>query len=534
MQVAPLPRRPASSLGLGGAQRAQHGDDQPAVGPLPDPLDQGRHVAPLGQPDLGEMVQQQPVAAALRRVDVDPGIGDQPQLVAGLPQVHGDAGGGRDRPLEAGGRPLAAVRRTPGCPAPPSPGSPTAAPRGAPSARRCGRSTASAPGAGRRRAGTPGSPRRPRRAPPPTGPGCRRCRRTRRRAGPCGSGADLRDDGEPVDAGERPGQLAQPERVGQPDDQRADLVPAAHVGAHRVRHRAGLVRAEPFQHHPGPAAQRVRQPVLQQQRAGRQPGHVLQPQHHPGAGADRHPVRVQRRGCRPACTGCGRRRPRPAAAGPRAARPPAAGPSRRGSARRCAAASAAARKERPRVVRPRSASRTVTASAARTGIGRCRPAGAGPGVVRRALLPVVRHRQPVHQVGDDRVGGAPGELRVGRRDDPVGEHRHGEGLQVVGEDVVAAVQRGDRAGGAQQLQGGPGRGAEAQVGGLAGGGDQVDGVLLDRVGDVDVADRGDQPADGRGVGDRLQRRRSGSCGRRARRAWPARRRRPGSPSRSGR
>ena len=83
------------------------------------------------------------------------------------------------------------------------------------------------------------------------------------RAGPAVAGArvlagqpdrrqrhDLRDHGELVDAGERAGQLAQPERVGQPDDQRADLVPAAHVGPHRVGHRAGLLGAEPFQHDP--------------------------------------------------------------------------------------------------------------------------------------------------------------------------------------------------------------------------------------------------------------------------------------------
>ena len=183
-----------------------------------------------------------PVAAGLGGVDVDAGVGDQAQLVPGLAQVQRDAGGGRDRPLEAGRRALAAVARTRGCRARRWPGSPTAAPRGAPSARRPARSSASAPGAGRRRGGTRGSRRRPRRARPPSGPGCRRCPRTRRRAGPCGSGDDLRDDGEPVDAGEGAGQLAQPERVGQPDDQRADLVAAAHVGPHRVRHRAGLLR----------------------------------------------------------------------------------------------------------------------------------------------------------------------------------------------------------------------------------------------------------------------------------------------------
>jgi hypothetical protein len=104
----------------------------------------------------------------------------------------------------------------------------------------------------------------------------------------------LGDDRQPVDAGEGPGQLAQPERVGEPDHQRADLVPAADVGPQRVPDRAGLVRAEPLQHHPGAAAQRVRQAVLQQQGAGGQPGEVLQAQYDAGAGADRHPVRLER------------------------------------------------------------------------------------------------------------------------------------------------------------------------------------------------------------------------------------------------
>ena len=159
-------------------------DHQAAVGAPPDPLDQAGDVAVLGQLHVGQVVEQDALAAALGGVDVDPGAGDQAQLVAGVAQVHRDAGGRRDRPLEAGRRALAAVARRAGCRARPWPGSPTAAPRGAPSARRCARSSASAPGAGRRRAGTPGSRRRPRRARPPSGRGCRRCPRTRRPAGP--------------------------------------------------------------------------------------------------------------------------------------------------------------------------------------------------------------------------------------------------------------------------------------------------------------------------------------------------------------
>ena len=259
-------------------------------------------------------VQQHALAAGLGGVDVDPGAGDQAQLVAGLAQVHGDAGGGRDRPLEARRRALAPVRVAAGCPARRWPGSPRAAPRGAPSAHRSAPSSASAPGAGRRRAGTPGSPRRPRRARPPSGRGCRRCRRTRRPAGPsaaattCGMTVSRSTLGN--------------ERVSSHSPNGSVSRTTSGPTSYRPRTSARTVYAtelawcgaEPLQHHPGAAAQRVRQPVLQQQRAGGQPGQVLQAQDHPGAGADRRAAAAPASGCRPACTGCGRRRPRPAAA----------------------------------------------------------------------------------------------------------------------------------------------------------------------------------------------------------------------------
>ena len=60
-----------------------------------------------------------------------------------------------------------------GCRAAGCSATPTAAPRAAPSARRGARSTASAPGAGRRRRGTRGSRRRPRRRRRPSVTGCR-------------------------------------------------------------------------------------------------------------------------------------------------------------------------------------------------------------------------------------------------------------------------------------------------------------------------------------------------------------------------
>ena len=65
----------------------------------------------------------------------------------------------------------------------------------------------------------------------------------------------------------------------------------------------------------------------------------------------------------------------------------------------------------------------------------------------------------------------------------------GEGLQVVRRDVVALVECGRGAAGPQQLQGRPWRGAEPQVGVVAGRGHEIDGVTADAVSDVDRADR---------------------------------------------
>ncbi|GAA3106469.1 hypothetical protein GCM10020254_60430 [Streptomyces goshikiensis] len=62
------------------------------------------------------------------------------------------------------------------------------------------------------------------------------------------------------------------------------------------------------------------------------------------------------------------------------------------------------------------------------------------------------------------------------------------GLDVVGQYVLAAGEGGGGLHGAQQVQGGARRGAEAQVRVGAGGGDQVDDVAADGLGDVHLAD----------------------------------------------
>ncbi len=143
-----------------------------------------------GELHFGEVVEDGGVAAG--GGDVDAGVGDQPDLVARVRQVRGDAGDRRDRPLEARVRALAAVRAGPGVEQDRGTATPTAAPRGGPSTRRYGRSNASAPGAGRRRTGIRGWPRRRRRARRRCACGSRRRPRIRR---PAASSAAARPAG---------------------------------------------------------------------------------------------------------------------------------------------------------------------------------------------------------------------------------------------------------------------------------------------------------------------------------------------------
>ena len=78
--------------------------------------------------------------------------------------------------------------------------------------------------------------------------------------------------------------------------------------------------------------------------------------------------------------------------------------------------------------------------------------------------------------GDDRVGGDAFHLRLGAQLDAVAEGGQGQGLHVVGDDVVAAGEPGPGAGGGEQ-GGGAARGdAEGEGGGFAGGAADVDDV----------------------------------------------------------
>ena len=78
--------------------------------------------------------------------------------------------------------------------------------------------------------------------------------------------------------GKRPAQFDQPERVGDPDLERADNELAAQVGAERVAQLAGSAALDAVQHVPRTGAERIRNHVLSQQQPGRQPGDVLQAQ----------------------------------------------------------------------------------------------------------------------------------------------------------------------------------------------------------------------------------------------------------------
>ena len=109
---APALPSPVSQFGVGGRERAEQRDDQAAVGAPAYPLDQPGQVVAVFGPEVGELVEEVPLALLARHVDVV--AGDQPDLVAGLAQVHGDARGRADHPFEARRRALAAVAAGPG------------------------------------------------------------------------------------------------------------------------------------------------------------------------------------------------------------------------------------------------------------------------------------------------------------------------------------------------------------------------------------------------------------------------------------
>src|SRR3984885_511296 len=123
-----------------------------------------------------------------------------------------------------------------------------------------------------------------------------------------------------------------------------------------------------------------------------------------------------------------------------------------------------------------------------SGISSPQTAAAAPAATRQ------RPEQPVHDVAglssgprqrglrddprDDLLRQVPLDQRLGGRQQPVREHRDDQGLDVIGDDVVPAVERGPRPGRAQQLQRGPRRRAQPQLRRGPGRGRERDDVLL--------------------------------------------------------
>ena len=281
------------------------------------------------------------------------------------------------------------------------------APPGGPSACRPGRWSASAPCAGRRRCGTRGWRRRRRRAmatdrltlsPPTPGPA----------EATAGSGCTV---GTTVSVS-----TAVNERVSSTSPNGSATAAAAGRSCSGRGRRSGsgsahrvLPRPDPVQGEPRPAAQRVGQPVLEQQQPGRQQGDVLSAER-TGPAAPRHPGGRDVAGAGQPEPGPRRPRRRPPAAARPGRSPPAAGRARRARTR-----TAPRRCRRREGSGPGWSGRTAPA---RTGSDP--PARTG-GAVGRA-----RHRDRAQHRLDHAVGAAPGDLRLGGRAAAGGRARAGQ------------------------------------------------------------------------------------------------------------
>ncbi|SCD63868.1 hypothetical protein GA0115235_105511 [Streptomyces sp. DpondAA-F4a] len=115
-----------------------------------------------------------------------------------------------------------------------------------------------------------------------------------------------------------------------------------------------------------------------------------------------------------------------------------------------------------------------------------------------------RDRCALQDVQDDLLRGAAVELGLCRRQQPVGEHRHRERLDVVGQRVVAPAQGGRGLGRPQQVEGRAGRGPESELRVVPGRPDQLHRVPPHRLGHVHRAHRVDQLHDLVGVRHRLE------------------------------
>ena len=119
---------------------------------------------------------------------------------------------------------------------------------------------------------------------------------------------DLRGHHEDVRGAERPRQLAEAERVGEPHGEGSDAEPAAQLRAHGVVHVDAALRHHPVEDEPRPTAEHVGDRVLGQHDARGQPRHVLQTQHHARGTARRHAHGLQPAGAGEPVAGPGHHR----------------------------------------------------------------------------------------------------------------------------------------------------------------------------------------------------------------------------------
>ena len=94
---------------------------------------------------------------------------------------------------------------------------------------------------------------------------------------------------------------------------------------------------------------------------------------------------------------------------------------------------------------------------------------------------LARRRQIVDQSLNDALDGAPlVAVQIAFGDHAMGQHRHGQPLDVVGHDVVAPFDQRQRLAGAIQAQSAAGAGAHMQIVAIARGFDQIEQVVVDR------------------------------------------------------
>ncbi len=293
--------QPAEQLGLVGLEPAENRDQQAVAAGAPGAHERRGEGWPPARGDDSQGVQKQ----ALRRtVALVGGVGGQvtvaghqPDEITVASEMDPDRGGGADRPLERRARTVAPVRVLAAVQHHRGPALPwllltthhelAVAGRRAPVHPAQVVTLAILTG---RHVVLTGAGHRP--GPALAGAGPLTSESDRRECG------DRWGDHEGVHRGEGAVELTESERVGQPDRQRTDAVAATQVRPDGVGDLPNALRLHPVQHEARPAAEDIGQRVLDEQYAGRQPGDVVELQHHRGRLAGGHPRRVEPAGAR--------------------------------------------------------------------------------------------------------------------------------------------------------------------------------------------------------------------------------------------